>query len=55
MDDKFPKIIKPEEIDTFSYYGVTIFIPDNPNAVPREWPSTGRYDFSNQLPQTDES
>lgn len=44
----FPRILIPEshegEID-FRANGVTTFDPNNPNAVPKEWATQGRYDI----------
>lgn len=44
----FPRVLYPdgmkEEID-FAALGLTSFDPSNPNAVPREWLTGGRYDI----------
>ena len=44
----FPRFLVPDthegQVD-FRAAGVTYFDPANPNAAPREWATTGRYDF----------
>ena len=44
----FPRMLIPASLEGvvgFGPSGVTIFNPNNPNALPREWATSGRYDI----------